>query len=221
MGKTWPQPRQRGPVQTRLPYRDRYGRLITEGQLRADEDKFESILPDNPFGIFCDISIGKNEADSRYMPTLQFYTWRTRRLSVAVRDEAAATLPVDASDEPRTEGGGEAERATGLATLRECDVLDENDDWCGSVVLDELWIPPHDGQGFPFIALSDAKAFTARECPTWNYYIPKERHESEWDLYYVLLLQYNDERGLWERRGLGKVFKAAFRNKEWAEIKLG
>lgn len=86
-GATWLQPRQHGPIQPRLPYRDRYGRCITEDIPRAEENKFESILPDNPFGIFCDISSGKNEADSRYMPTLQFYTWLTRRLSVAVRDE--------------------------------------------------------------------------------------------------------------------------------------
>ncbi|KAK8052960.1 hypothetical protein PG996_012261 [Apiospora saccharicola] len=220
-GTARPQPRQRVPVQARLPYRDRYGRLITEGVPKADENRFESILPDNPFGIFCDISIGKNEADSRYMPTLQFYTWRTR-LSVAIRGQVAATLPLTMSDDPSSaDHSGEAENTSEPAALRECDILDENDDWCGSVVLDELWTPPHDGTGFPFIALSDAKAFTAKECPTWNYYIPKERHESEWDLYYVLLLQYNDERGLWERRGLGKAFKAAFRNKEWAEIKLG
>ncbi|KAK7757001.1 hypothetical protein SLS62_001017 [Diatrype stigma] len=69
--------------------------------------------------------------------------------------------------------------------------------------------------------ISDARAFTPEECPVWTYYIPKEREESEWDVYFVMLLQQNAERGLWERAGLGKVFKAAFREQWWDEIKLG
>lgn len=52
-------------------------------------------------------------------------------------------------------------------------------------------------------------------------YIHKEREESEWNLYYVLLLERNQERALWERVGLGKVFRAAFVDAEWTEIKLG
>ncbi|KAK0714489.1 hypothetical protein B0H67DRAFT_644348 [Lasiosphaeris hirsuta] len=54
-----------------------------------------------------------------------------------------------------------------------------------------------------FAAVSDAKAFARDECPIWTYYIPKERDESEWDVYFMLLLQRNLERGLWERVGLG------------------
>jgi hypothetical protein len=72
-----------------------------------------------------------------------------------------------------------------------------------------------------FIAISDAKTFTKEECPVWTYYIHKERDESEWDLYYVLLLERNAARGVWERAGLGKVFQAAFTERKWAEIKLG
>jgi hypothetical protein len=37
----------------------------------------------------------------------------------------------------------------------------------------------------------------------------------------VLLLERNAERGLWERVGIGKVFKAAFSEKTWDEMKLG
>ena len=71
------------------------------------------------------------------------------------------------------------------------------------------------------MAVSDAKSLTRDECPIWNYYIPKEQEESEWDLYYVLLLQRNRERAFWERVALGKVFRAAFGYAKWNEIKLG
>ncbi|KAK8018901.1 Heterokaryon incompatibility protein [Apiospora marii] len=208
----------------RLPYRDRYGRLIPPGFPRADDNMFKSILPDNPFGVIRNDSIGETEADSQYMPILQFFTWR-KWLSVTIRDEATAPLSSPTADlDANTENdNSNIEKKTDVTTVRECDILDDNGDWCGSAVLDDFPIRSLDEEEdeVPFIAISDAKAFTLRECPTWNYYIPKERHESEWDLYYVLLLQRDHERGLWERRGLGKVFKAAFRNKEWAEIKLG
>jgi hypothetical protein len=37
----------------------------------------------------------------------------------------------------------------------------------------------------------------------------------------VLLLERNVERGVWERAGLGKGFKAAFRDRTWDDMKLG
>ncbi|KLU92667.1 hypothetical protein MAPG_11611 [Magnaporthiopsis poae ATCC 64411] len=83
------------------------------------------------------------------------------------------------------------------------------------------WIAEREGQALYFIAISDAKALTMEECPVWNYYVPKEREESEWDLYHVVLLERDQERALWERKGLGKVFKAAFGQASWDEIKLG
>jgi hypothetical protein len=61
------------------------------------------------------------------------------------------------------------------------------------------------------------------ECDVWTYYVPKERENSEWDLYYVLLVEQKDM--IWYRVALGKVFKAAFNNavmgKRWREIILG
>jgi hypothetical protein len=74
-----------------------------------------------------------------------------------------------------------------------------------------------------FIALSEAEAFTEDECPVWTYYIPKERHESTWDLFFVLLVRYYPEKGLYQRVGLGKVFRAAFSldAEEWREMILG
>ncbi len=55
----------------------------------------------------------------------------------------------------------------------------------------------------------------------WNYYIPKEKEESEWDLYFVMMIDRNKERALWERVAVGKVFQAAFGDAAWDEIKLG
>ncbi|KAF4457407.1 hypothetical protein F53441_648 [Fusarium austroafricanum] len=102
-----------------------------------------------------------------------------------------------------------------------CDILDKAGDWCGAIALDGDWIKDKDGQLFYFIALSDAKSFTLEEFPAWTYYIPKEREKSEWDLYFILLVERNYERGLWEQVGLGKVFQAAFREQSWDEVKLG
>ncbi|KAK8045582.1 hypothetical protein PG993_005606 [Apiospora rasikravindrae] len=196
----YPYPDQEGMIQANLPYKDRYDRLIPHEVPRADDLMFKSILPDNPFGVIRDTSMGKTEADSRYMPILQFYTWRAW-LHVATRDEAAG----DNIRTEETDPDGDKETKTEIGTgnsMRERDILDENGDWCGST-------------------------FTARECPDWDYNqdIPEGEgmhgEHDKWDLYHVLLLQRDEERRLWERRGLGKVFKAAFRDKEWAEIKLG
>ena len=69
------------------------------------------------------------------------------------------------------------------------------------------------------MAVSEARSFTLDECPEWTYYVPKEREQSEWDLFYVLLVRRRDEK--WERVGLGKVFKEAFRDARWKEVMLG
>jgi hypothetical protein len=74
---------------------------------------------------------------------------------------------------------------------------------------------------FDFIAVSEAKSFTIEECPVWTYYIPKERDESEWDIYYVLLVTFKQDKGIWERVGLGKVFRASFSRSIWYEVILG
>ncbi|KAL2126110.1 hypothetical protein VTI74DRAFT_1673 [Chaetomium olivicolor] len=76
---------------------------------------------------------------------------------------------------------------------------------------------------FEFLAISEAKAFTKDEFPDWTYYIPKERIESEWDLFFVLLVEHFPVEGFYRRVALGKVFKAAFTlaDDQWCEIILG
>jgi hypothetical protein len=57
--------------------------------------------------------------------------------------------------------------------------------------------------------------------------IPQEREQAEWYLYYALLVRWNDEKNLYERVGLAKIFKAAFHSGSlepgfaWKEIILG
>ncbi|KAK3940471.1 hypothetical protein QBC46DRAFT_459005 [Diplogelasinospora grovesii] len=203
----------------RARFEDRYGRIPPSD---TPEDKmFSSILPDNPFGVIRNTAPHFEDLNSKCMPVLQFWTWFAG-LHVGIRDKKVAASP-----NLPCNGTLPEERATMTEInkadngLCECDIVDAEGDWCGSIILEYARIGPQDGHMFPFIAISDAKAFTMSECPDWTYYIPKERNESEWDLYYVLLLERNEERGLWERIGLGKVFKMAFREHDWREIKLG
>ena len=110
------------------------------------------------------------------------------------------------------------------------DISDAVGDWCGSILLDRNWVFKQeelenkvDGSRRDFLAISDAKAFTEEECKTWTYYVPKERENSEWELFHVLLVEMRDR--IWYRVALGKVFKQGFENavgtKRWREIILG
>jgi hypothetical protein len=126
------------------------------------------------------------------MPILQFWTWHSF---------------LHIHSPPPDESG-----------LTRCNVADKFGDWCGSIVLDNRWVENTKTAKHEFIAISEAKKFTDAECGTWSYYVPKEREESEWDLFFVLLIAWSD--GRWERVGLGKVFKEAFRDATWKEIVL-
>ena len=90
-------------------------------------------------------------------PILQFWTFHAR-LHLVYRDE-------------NQEKSRLSER--GLARY---DVVDGIGDWCGSLLLHQRWKRNiFDTEQYDFIAISDAKEFTEVECPTWTYYIPKER----------------------------------------------
>jgi hypothetical protein len=125
--------------------------------------------------------------------------------------------------------------------LRRCHIMDQRGDKCGSIVVDAAWLQrqqrgdvieqgatngPEDKTEkteFEFIAISEAKAFMKEEFPDWTYYIPKERVESEWDLFFVLLMEHFPIEGFYRRVAIGKVFKAAFAlsNDKWKEVILG
>ncbi|KAF8853181.1 HET-domain-containing protein [Acephala macrosclerotiorum] len=157
---------------------------------------FKVTLPHNPFGVRV-----SRERKNSYQSILQFWTWKREFFIVLNND-----LP----------GPG-----NGLARL---DVLDHERDWYGTVVVDESFAEKQDGKVHEFIALSDARNFTGYECPRWVHPIPKNLEDIDWDLYHVMLIEYCKERCVWERRGLGKVLKAAFEpldEERWAEITLG
>ncbi|KAF2865546.1 hypothetical protein BDV95DRAFT_507092 [Massariosphaeria phaeospora] len=142
-----------------------------------------------------------NSDRSPLMPLLQFWTWYAQ-LNIACRPKEA---PAEANLHPG---------------LERCSIADDNGDWCGSIVLNSKWVKRCRYAQQELIAISEAKAFSLLECESWTYYIPKERHESEWDVFYVLLIERKEEK--WERVGLGKVFKEAFmRTAQWREIILG
>jgi Heterokaryon incompatibility protein (HET) len=102
-------------------------------------------------------------------------------------------------------------------------LTDVKGDWCGTVVLDDP--RDHDvGLVYECIAISEAKDFSLEEYDSWTYYIPKGREESDWDLYYVLIVETRDD--ICYRIGIGKVFKSGFDNtfppgKLWKEFQLG
>ena len=130
-------------------------------------------------------------------PNLQFWTWHT------------SLHPVPSDDPPSDCGRG----------LSRYDTADQVGDWWGSLVLDEQWIRDCKSSRHEILAISEAKAFTQEECDVWTYYIPKEREQSQWELYYVLLVERKKVK--WERVACGKSFKAAFMDSEWKEIILG
>ena len=206
---------------------DLFGRPIRDEVKGRNATEFTGILPDNPFGIIRGPFPEDRKDHARAMPILQFWTWRTEFFVTIRRDKAASylmgnTSPTDPSGAQLPANGPEPHAP--LSSLVQCDISDKGGDWCGAIMLPSTWItaPKREGKTqHLFIALSDAKVFTNEECPVWNYYIPKEKDESEWDLYYVMLLQRNKERALWERVAVGKVFQAAFRGAVWDEIKLG
>lgn len=176
-----------------------YGRILPSDVSRQNQKNFHLTLPENPYRVV--MADFNSEPDKEFpdQPLLQFWTWQTTLHILPFESEVSEMKP-----------------GTGL---RRYDIADDIGDWCGSIVLDEQQIKDAESSQHEFIAISDAKSFSAEECEIWTYYIPQEREQSEWDLYYVLLIKLVDRK--WERVGLGKVFKLAFSNSEWKEIILG
>ena len=181
--------------------RDTYGRDIPI-EIADRQDDFLHTLPDSPYRVVMTKYSSEPDKEFPDQPILQFWTWHTT-LHIAPSDDDDDPSP------PGRSGSG----------LRRYDIADQAGDWCGSLVLDEQWTQASTSSRHEFIAISDAKAFTRDECDVWTYYTPKEREQSEWDLYFVLLVERKGVK--WERVALGKVFKAAFAISEWKEIILG
>ncbi|KAJ5007010.1 hypothetical protein K4K48_001414 [Colletotrichum sp. SAR 10_66] len=171
-----------------------------------NEKEFSITLRDYPYRVVKAPFEPKPEtSEFPLLPILQFRTWHTW---LYIKHNGPSERQFH--DRKLLSMGTES----GLARYH---IADEMGDWCGSVVLEAEWAGKASDKQ-EFIAISEAKSFTRDECPEWTYYIPKEREQSEWDLFYVLLIQRKDEK--WERVGVGKVFKEAFHNSKQKEIML-
>jgi len=191
------------PVEGKMKELDSYGRCLPESWRANERTKFYRTLPHYPYRVsFAEPSVGgvSPNTDKVY---LQFWTWSAVLKIYPYTQSPSSTL-------------GEG--------LCRYDITDYTGDWCGTIVLDKEWGDNQEqGAEFEFLAISEAKNFDQEENDIWTYYIPKERDQSEWDLYYVLLVEHNG--GIAHRVGLGKVFKEAFSNSclpglEWKEIIL-
>lgn len=190
---------------------DKYGRYIREDErkLRRSEN-FKLILDECPYDVNIVGSVDNvdnfvNNSTEKDMPYLQFFTWSAY---FRIRPDGRPTRPPFG------------------VKFRRYSIEDYKDDWCGTILLDKFWVEELNlGDPLEFIALSDAKRFDDEEYDDWANYIPMERQESNWDLYYVMLIKY--ESGIACRMGLGKVYKHAFDNsckpegKKWKEFILG
>ncbi|KAH6677592.1 heterokaryon incompatibility protein-domain-containing protein [Halenospora varia] len=118
--------------------------------------------------------------------------------------------------------------------LRRFGIHDSKGDWCETIILEESQINPERvdpangiDHTYEFIAISEAKDFDLEEYDSWTYYVPQEREQAEWYLYYSLLIQWNEDKTVARRLGLAKIYKAAFKSASfapgmsWKEITLG
>ncbi|KAJ3461258.1 hypothetical protein MRS44_009811 [Fusarium solani] len=205
---------------------DKFGRSYSGFATRLTEScDFELTLPEDPYNVLT-TETTQTRTSSRSVEEfpdqlfLQFFTWRA---NFHVKRSTAQSN----SDPKQSPNGPKSiEPELGEALCR-CEITDRRGDKCGSVIVDIEWLGKKESEGqtmFTFIAISDAKEFTEKEFPDWTYYISKERIESEWDLYFVLLVEFYPEEGIYRRIALGKVFKAAFTHSpidQWKEIILG
>jgi hypothetical protein len=210
---------------------DKYGRMVKkeylfDGEKPLQKDVFTRTLPEYPFGI------GQASADSETrvtfpaQPVLQFWSWVANfRVVSRIGSHPASPEALAVSGSVNT--GDNVPPEDGLVR---CDIEDYCGDWCGTIVLNAEWFKaysryhPDQYAVHEFIAISEAQTFSKEESDTWTYYVPHEKENADWDLFYVLLV--TQEAGICYRQGLGKVFKEAFAKsylpgKEWKEIIMG
>jgi hypothetical protein len=182
---------------------DDYGRS-NRAESFKEFSHFTSYISEYPFGNRRPLPSPASATQLTDVPILQFFTWR----------KPLYVLPMEQNMQAKVE-------STAISDLQRCSIADASGDWCGSILLKSSFIENHSGHELQFIAISEAKDFTSEECPDWTYYVPSQRDESEWDLYFVLLIKRDPEKLIWERVALGKVYKQAFNGASWDEIKLG
>ncbi|EED12097.1 hypothetical protein TSTA_001680 [Talaromyces stipitatus ATCC 10500] len=187
---------------------------------------FVLTLPEYPFHVPPAESKCRNGSHREFpdLPILQFFTWWSQFYVIDISSEEVT----DTADQgllngvPSQKEIDDGNSDTDGGKPCRCHIIDQHGDKCGSILLDSQWLKKQTISKFEFIAISEAKTFTPEEMPDWTYYIPKERIDSEWDVYFVLLVEHYPKEGLWRRVALGKVFQAAFdQSLCWKEIILG
>ncbi|KAH7043819.1 heterokaryon incompatibility protein-domain-containing protein [Macrophomina phaseolina] len=198
--------------------RDSYGRTLP-AHARDEMHKtqpFSRTIPESPYKVNMTRYARKKDKEYPDLPILQFWTH-------------SAYLRLHPFEEDSTWHRLASHGGHGLVRFN---IADVSGDWCGSVLLSSAWVereedrPGHswEDERYEFLALSEAKRFTEEECAAWTYYMPVERKQSEWHLYFVLLVEKRN--GTWSRVALGKVFQTAFENglgggpSTWKEIVL-
>jgi len=184
---------------------DQYGRFIQAKHRELPRDTFELTLPEFPYSVFVKEPGSRLDSQLPDLPFLQFWTW-------------SAFLRLERHHTPMPNLG---------RNLNRVGISDCKGDWCGTIVLDHGWLSRRQDprKAYEFIALSDARGFDEKEgYDDWTFYIPVSREQSEWDLYFVMLIE--REGNVSHRVGLGKVFKQAFFNsfspgQKWREFILG
>ncbi|KAM0417359.1 hypothetical protein ACHAPT_012675 [Fusarium lateritium] len=165
--------------------------------------KFTLTLPEDPYNV---LTTETTQASIPCLsveefpdqPFLQFFTWRAH--FHVVHSTAQSN-----SDPKQLPNGQESTETEAVEALCRCEITDRRGDKCGSVVVDTEWLKERENKRqtmFEFIAISDAQEFTDKEFPDWTYYIPKERIESEWDLYFVSLVEFYPDEGIYRRVAL-------------------
>ena len=181
-------------------------------------EEFSITLRDYPYQVVkASYTSQPNSYEFPLLPILQFRTWHTwLTITKAATTTTTTTTTTTNTNTNTNTSTGTSDLGPGQSR---CHVADGMGDWCGTVVVNTRWLVEQRSSQQEFVAVSEARSFTLDECPEWTYYVPKEREQSEWDLFYVLLVRRRDEK--WERVGLGKVFKEAFRDARWKEVMLG
>ncbi|KAI0435532.1 hypothetical protein F4803DRAFT_545251 [Xylaria telfairii] len=207
---------------------DYFGRVIRDNvRIVSHNSEFLLTLPEDPYRV-CTRENNESPMPKPDQPLLQFFTWRREFDLVwdtALANDADSRRSRNQKNidfwryrNPRNDETG----TTG--PLTQCHIQHRSGDKCGSIKVDTDWLRAQVGRSrFEFIAISDAKSFTDEEFPDWTYYISKGRYECDWELYFVLLVEYNEVEGIYRRIALGKVFQKAFKHTqdEWKEIILG
>jgi hypothetical protein len=171
-------------------FHDEYGRSVPFDFARRIRSGFQQCLPDNPFRIYVEPYTSRSNKDFPDQLLLKFWTWW------------ASLRPVRSTNQA-------ADQTTDLSGLKNYDVADDVGDWCGLIMLDN-WVVKEEKKGHQIdgsrrnfllsLMQRRSRKRNVMSGRTPTYYVPKELENSEWDLYYVILIEHK----IWSRCCIGE-----------------